>query len=277
MYLDFSASINRLGEDKIRERYGNLFDMYERITGENAYKQPMRIYPAIHYTMGGLWVDYELMSNVSGLFVIGEANFSDHGANRLGASALMQGLADGYFVLPQTIGGYFVGSKGGAPSADHPEFKKALEDIQARTNRLLSIKGKRTVTDFHRELGKVMWDNVGMGRTDASLKQALKRIPKSAASSGKTSMCWAAAVNSIRRWNTRAASPTFWNLPNYWLTTRCNAKNPAAATSAKNTRPKTAKRCGRMTSLPTSRPGNSKAWINFPSCTKNRWFTKKCI
>jgi succinate dehydrogenase / fumarate reductase, flavoprotein subunit len=178
VYLDFSASINRLGEDKIRERYGNLFDMYERITGENAYKQPMRIYPAIHYTMGGLWVDYELMSNVSGLFVIGEANFSDHGANRLGASALMQGLADGYFVLPQTIGGYFVGSKGGAPSADHPEFKKALEDVQARTNRLLSIKGKRTVTEFHRELGKVMWDNVGMGRTDASLKHALKRIPE---------------------------------------------------------------------------------------------------
>ncbi len=178
VYLDFSASINRLGEDKIRERYGNLFDMYERITGENAYKQPMRIYPAIHYTMGGLWVDYELMSNVSGLFVIGEANFSDHGANRLGASALMQGLADGYFVLPQTIGGYFVGSKGGAPSADHPEFKKALEDVQTRTNRLLSIKGKRTVTEFHRELGKVMWDNVGMGRTDASLKHALKRIPE---------------------------------------------------------------------------------------------------
>lgn len=178
VYLDFSASINRLGEDKIRERYGNLFDMYERITGENAYQQPMRIYPAIHYTMGGLWVDYELMSNVQGLFVIGEANFSDHGANRLGASALMQGLADGYFVLPQTIGGYFASGKGGAPSADHPEFKKALEDVQARTRRLLSIKGKRTVTDFHRELGKLMWDNVGMARTEASLKHALERIPE---------------------------------------------------------------------------------------------------
>jgi succinate dehydrogenase / fumarate reductase flavoprotein subunit len=178
VYLDFSASIKRLGEDKIRERYGNLFDMYERITGENAYQQPMRIYPAIHYTMGGLWVDYELMSNLPGLFVIGEANFSDHGANRLGASALMQGLADGYFVLPQTIGGYFASGKGGAPSADHPEFKKALEEIQAKTNRLLSIKGKRTVTEFHRELGKVMWDNVGMGRTEASLKVALERIPQ---------------------------------------------------------------------------------------------------
>ncbi len=178
VYLDFSDSIKRLGEDKIRERYGNLFDMYERITGENAYRQPMRIYPAIHYTMGGLWVDYELMSNVPGLFVIGEANFSDHGANRLGASALMQGLADGYFVLPQTIGGYFASSKGGAPSADHPEFKKALEDIQAKTRKLLSIKGKRTVTEFHRELGKLMWDNVGMARTDASLKHALSRIPE---------------------------------------------------------------------------------------------------
>jgi succinate dehydrogenase / fumarate reductase flavoprotein subunit len=178
VYLDFSDSIKRLGEDKIRERYGNLFDMYERITGENAYRQPMRIYPAIHYTMGGLWVDYELMSNVPGLFVIGEANFSDHGANRLGASALMQGLADGYFVLPQTIGGYFASSKGGAPSADHPEFKKALEDIQARTRKLLSINGKRTVTEFHRELGKLMWDNVGMARTDASLKHALRRIPE---------------------------------------------------------------------------------------------------
>ncbi len=177
VYLDFSASINRLGEEKIQERYGNLFEMYERITGENAYRQPMRIYPAIHYTMGGLWVDYELMSNMPGLFVIGEANFSDHGANRLGASALMQGLADGYFVLPQTIGGYFASGKGGSPSADHPEFKKALEEIQEKTNKLLSIGGKRTVTEFHRELGKVMWDNVGMGRTDASLRHALERIP----------------------------------------------------------------------------------------------------
>ncbi len=178
VYLDFSDSIKRLGEDKIRERYGNLFDMYERITGENAYRQPMRIYPAIHYTMGGLWVDYELMSNVPGLFVIGEANFSDHGANRLGASALMQGLADGYFVLPQTIAGYFATHKNGSYSADHPEFKKALEDVQARTNKLLSIKGKRTVTDFHRELGKLMWDNVGMARTKASLENTLKRIPE---------------------------------------------------------------------------------------------------
>jgi succinate dehydrogenase / fumarate reductase flavoprotein subunit len=178
VFLDFGDSIKRFGEDKIRERYGNLFDMYERITGENAYKQPMRIYPAIHYTMGGLWVDYELMSNIPGLFVIGEANFSDHGANRLGASALMQGLADGYFILPQTIGGYFAGSKNGKYSSDHPEFKKALEEVNVRTNKLLSIKGKRTVSDFHRELGKLMWDNVGMARSKESLTAALKRIPE---------------------------------------------------------------------------------------------------
>jgi succinate dehydrogenase / fumarate reductase, flavoprotein subunit len=177
VYLDFSDAIKRLGRKKIEERYGNLFEMYERITGENAYEQPMRIYPAVHYTMGGLWVDYELMSNIAGLFVIGEANFSDHGANRLGASALMQGLADGYFVLPQTIGGYMAGWKGGKYSTDHPEFKKALEDVNNRLNRLLSIKGRRTVSDFHRELGKLMWDNVGMARTKESLTQALERIP----------------------------------------------------------------------------------------------------
>ncbi|MBK6797577.1 MAG: fumarate reductase/succinate dehydrogenase flavoprotein subunit [Acidobacteria bacterium] len=178
VYLDFADSINRLGKDKIEERYANLFEMYQRITGENAYEQPMRIYPAIHYTMGGLWVDYDLMSNIPGLFVIGEANFSDHGANRLGASALMQGLADGYFVLPHTIGGYFATSGNKKYPTDHPEFKKAEEEVRTRMNKLLSIKGKRTVTDFHRELGKLMWDNVGMGRTEASLKQALERIPE---------------------------------------------------------------------------------------------------
>ena len=178
VYLDFADSIKRLGRNKIQERYGNLFDMYERITGENAYEQPMRMYPAVHYTMGGLWVDYELMSNVPGLFVIGEANFSDHGANRLGASALMQGLADGYFVLPQTIGGYMAGWKSGKVTPDHPEFKKALEDAQNRITTLLNIRGKRTVSEFHRELGKLMWDNVGMARTKQSMEIALQRIPE---------------------------------------------------------------------------------------------------
>jgi succinate dehydrogenase / fumarate reductase, flavoprotein subunit len=178
VYLDFSDSIKRIGRDKIEERYGNLFEMYERITGENAYEQPMRIYPAPHYTMGGLWVDYELMSNIPGLFVIGEANFSDHGANRLGASALMQGLADGYFILPQTIAGYFATQKNGVYPPDHPEFRKAEEDVRARINKLLSIKGGRTVTEFHRELGRLMWDDVGMARNRAGLQQALRRIPE---------------------------------------------------------------------------------------------------
>src|SRR4051794_32902959 len=170
VYLDFADAIKRLGEDKIRERYGNLFDMYEKITGENAYCVPMRIYPAVHYTMGGTWVDYNLMSTVPGLFVVGEANFSDHGANRLGASALMQGLADGYFIVPYTIGNYFASAKQGKPSISHPEFKKAEESIRAFTARLLGIKGKRTVTSFHRELGKLVWDKCGMARNEAGLK-----------------------------------------------------------------------------------------------------------
>jgi succinate dehydrogenase / fumarate reductase flavoprotein subunit len=178
VFLDFSDAINRLGEEKIRERYGNLFEMYERITGENAYVTPMRIYPAIHYTMGGLWVDYGLMSNIPGLYVIGEANFSDHGANRLGASALMQGLADGYFILPYTIGDYFAGAKPVKPSLDNPAFKEAEAEVAARTKRLLSINGKRTVTDFHRELGKLLWEKCGMARNAAGLKEALEKIPE---------------------------------------------------------------------------------------------------
>ena len=178
VYLDFADSIKRLGVNGIRERYGNLFDMYEKITGENAYEVPMRIYPAVHYTMGGSWVDYNLMSNLPGLFVIGEANFSDHGANRSGASALMQGLADGYFVLPYTIGNYFAASKQAKPSAAHAEFKRAEENIRSFTNKLLSIKGKRTPTSLHRELGKLLWEKCGMARNDAGLKEALKRIPE---------------------------------------------------------------------------------------------------
>ncbi len=178
VFLDFADAIKRLSVEVIRERYSNLFDMYQTITGENAYETPMRIYPALHYTMGGLWVDYHLMSSVPGLFVLGEANFSDHGANRLGASALMQGLADGYFVIPYTIGNYFASSKVPRPSTSHPEFKKTEENIRALTNKFLSIKGKRTVTFFHRELGKLMWENCGMARSKQSLELALKRIPE---------------------------------------------------------------------------------------------------
>jgi len=176
--LFFADSIKRLGEDKIRERYGNLFEMYHQITGENAYNGPMRIFPAVHYTMGGLWVDYNLMSNIPGLFVLGEANFSDHGANRLGASALMQGLADGYFVIPYTIGNYLAPHVGERPSTDHPAFKQTEADVRANIHKLLSIKGKRSVDSFHRELGLIMWDHCGMARTEKSLTRALKRLPE---------------------------------------------------------------------------------------------------
>jgi succinate dehydrogenase / fumarate reductase flavoprotein subunit len=178
VYLDFADAIGRLGEDAVRAKYGNLFDMYERITGENPYVVPMRIYPATHYTMGGLWVDYELQSTIPGLFVIGEANFSDHGANRLGASALMQGLADGYFVLPYTIGNYLSGLLGSSPlPVDHPAFRSAEQDVNDRVHRLLSIGGTRSVDHFHRELGKIVWDYIGMARDATGLEKALSEIP----------------------------------------------------------------------------------------------------
>jgi len=178
VYLDFADAIKRLGKETIVERYGNLFEMYERITGEDGYKSPMRIYPAVHYTMGGLWVDYHLMSNVPGLFVIGEANFSDHGANRLGASALMQGLADGYFVLPYTIGHFFASAKPTQVLTTHPEFQKVEEEVKSRIKNLLSIRGRRTVTSFHRELGHLMWEYCGMARNAEGLEGVLKRIPE---------------------------------------------------------------------------------------------------
>ena len=177
VYLDFADAINRLGQKAISDRYGNLFEMYERITGENPYEVPMRIYPAVHYTMGGLWVDYDLMSNIPGLFVLGEANFSDHGANRLGASALMQGLADGYFVIPYTLGGYF-GKGGLSPvSNDAPEVREAMEAASTKVNQLLAVNGKRTTTSFHRELGRIMWEKCGMARNEKGLKEALQEIP----------------------------------------------------------------------------------------------------
>lgn len=177
VYLDFADAIKRLGEETIRERYGNLFEMYERITAENAYQLPMRIYPAPHYAMGGLWVDYNLESNIRGLFVLGEANFSDHGANRLGASALMQGLVDGYFILPYTIGNYLAQTNPGVLSTESPEFRQSRQEVEAFTKRLLSVKGGKTAREFHRDLGKLMWDNVGMTRSESSLKYALRRIP----------------------------------------------------------------------------------------------------
>lgn len=178
VYLDFRDSITRHGQPKIAERYGNLFEMYDKITGENPYEQPMRIYPAPHYTMGGLWVDYNLMSTIPGLFVAGEANFSDHGANRLGASALMQGLADGYFVLPYTVGNYLAGAKLDKIATTHEAFKEATNNIQNQISKLMSIKGTKTVDSFHKELGRIMWHECGMSRSEAGLKKALEAIPK---------------------------------------------------------------------------------------------------
>ncbi len=178
VYLDFADAINRLGENTIRDRYGNLFEMYERITGDDPYHAPMRIYPAVHYTMGGLWADYNLMSTIPGLFVLGEANFSDHGANRLGASALMQGLADGYFIIPYTIGDYLANTDLPSVGVDEKAFKESEQQIDEMVKRLLAIKGNKTVTEFHRELGLIIWNKVGMSRNGKGLKEALEEIPQ---------------------------------------------------------------------------------------------------
>lgn len=176
VYLDFAEAIKRDSRSRIQDKYGNLFDMYENITGENGYEQPMRIYPAPHYTMGGLWVDYNLMSNVPGLFVLGEANFSDHGANRLGASALMQGLADGYFIIPYTLANYFASTKQDRISTDHAECKRLEQETDAQVKKLLSIKGKKTAVEYHREVGRLLWDNCGMARSKESLETAISKI-----------------------------------------------------------------------------------------------------
>jgi succinate dehydrogenase / fumarate reductase flavoprotein subunit len=176
VYLDFAEVLRRVGQDAVRDLYGNLFEMYERITGEDPYRAPMRIYPAIHYTMGGLWVDYDLMSTIPGLFVLGEANFSDHGANRLGASALMQGLADGYFIIPYTLGSYFAAGTPEKITTDHEAFRQAESQVQERVAKLLAIKGKKTAVELHRELGKVMWEHCGMARTRQSLELTIARV-----------------------------------------------------------------------------------------------------
>ncbi|MGH7664631.1 MAG: FAD-binding protein, partial [Gemmatimonadaceae bacterium] len=178
VYLDFSDAIGRLGRAEIAARYGNLFEMYEKITGDDPYRAPMRIFPAPHYTMGGLWVDYDLMSTIPGLFVAGEANFSDHGANRLGASALMQGLADGYFVIPPTVADYLARTGNGRPDTDHPAFAEVEEEVVARTRALLAVDGKLSVDHFHRELGRIVWEYCGMARSRDGLETALERIPE---------------------------------------------------------------------------------------------------
>jgi succinate dehydrogenase / fumarate reductase flavoprotein subunit len=176
VYLDFADAIVRDGRDVIAAKYGNLFEMYEKITGENPYQTPMKIYPAVHYTMGGLWVDYNLMTTIDGLFALGEANFSDHGANRLGASALMQGLADGYFIIPYTIGGYLAGTKLPQVDSSAPEFEKSKAQIKTQVDKLMSVSGKRTVTDFHKSLGKILWDYCGIAKEEEKLTQAKQMI-----------------------------------------------------------------------------------------------------
>ena len=246
VYLDFADAIKRLGEDGVRERYGNLFDMYHQITGENAYKTPMRIYPAVHYTMGGLWVDYNLMSNVPGLFVLGEANFSDHGANRLGASALMQGLADGYFVIPYTIGNYLAPQIGKRPTTDRAEFKKAEAEVRERTQRLLGIKGKRSVDHFHRELGRIMWDYCGMARSEKSLEARAAADPAAARGILEERQRPRRRRGAQRlAGEGRAASPTSSNSANCSASTPWSAANAAAAISARNSNTPTAKRKAR--------------------------------
>ena len=214
VYLDFADAINRLGRTAIEAKYGNLFEMYERITGEDPYEVPMRIYPAVHYTMGGLWVDYDLQSTIPGLFVIGEANFSDHGANRLGASALMQGLADGYFVLPNTIADYLASGPLEKVDASHPAAVEARADVEDRIQRLLAVNGDRTVDSFHRELGQIMWEYCGMERTDDGPAQGDRRDPRAArASSGSGSRCPATARGSTSRWRRPAGWPTSSSWP----------------------------------------------------------------
>ncbi len=220
VYLDFADAIKRLGKNKVQEKYGNLFDMYERITGENGYAQPMRIYPALHYTMGGLWVDYNLMSNLPGLFVLGEANFSDHGANRLGASALMQGLADGYFIIPYTLGNFFASREATEKvTNEHSAFREAMAHAKERVAKLLAIKGKRTAAELHRDLGKAMWEDCGMARTAPAWSTRSRGSVSCVRNSGRASTCPAAARTLTWRWSARAGSRISWSSASSWHAT----------------------------------------------------------
>jgi len=258
VYLDFKDAIKRLGRDAVAARYGNLFDMYHKITDENPYERPMRIYPAIHYTMGGLWVDYNLMSTIDGLFVIGEANFSDHGANRLGASALMQGLADGYFILPYTIGNYFANTPQTKVDNGHPEVQRSLNDTKARINHLLGIKGKQTVDSFHRRLGKIMWDDCGMSRTKESLTNALKKIPALREEFWKDVSVTGEGEELNQNLERAGRVADFLEF----------GENPAVGTSVKNIKLKMVKLNVMMKTSHMLPSGNSKEWINHPSFTR---------
>lgn len=265
VFLDFSTAINRLGEQTIRERYGNLFQMYEKITDVNPYKEPMTIYPAVHYTMGGIWVDYNLMTTIPGLYAIGEANFSDHGANRLGASALMQGLADGYFVLPYTIGDY-LSHEIQTPKikTDLPEFEVAEKGVREKIAKLLSIQGKETVDDLHKKLGHIMWENVGMARSKESLEKAIVEIQALRKS------FWAnvRVPGTDKEFNQELEKAVrladFLELGELMARDALNRNDPAAVTSAWSTRPRKAKRCATTNTTYT--------WLhgNIPARTRNR-------
>jgi succinate dehydrogenase / fumarate reductase flavoprotein subunit len=242
VYLDFAEAIKRLGQKEIEARYGNLFQMYEKIVAEDPYKTPMMIYPASHYAMGGLWVDYNLMSTIPGLFVLGEANFSDHGANRLGASALMQGLADGYFVIPNTINGYLAGTRFGEVTVSHEAFKESEAAVEAQVRRLLNIKGKRTVQDFHRDLGNIMWEYCGMGRTDEGLTKGRKLLAEVKAEFWENVTVPGSHADLSRAWKTPGGWRISWSSPTSCSWTPWPAGNPAAAISMRPSRPRITRR-----------------------------------
>lgn len=274
VYLDFKYAIERLGRDVVAARYGNLFQMYEKIVDDNPYETPMMIFPAIHYTMGGIWVDYELQTSIQGLFAIGEANFSDHGANRLGASALMQGLADGYFVLPYTIQNY-LSDQIQVPrfSTDRPEFEEAEKAIKEKIDRLMKIQGKHSVDSIHRELGLVMWEFVGMGRTAEGLKKLSNASKKSEKNSGQTYL--SLVIRTTLTWNSKKLSvlPTLSKLANSWLVMPSFVKSLAVATSAKNIKLRKAKLFAKMINSLSFLAGNMKAKVKNLKCTKNLLIT----
>ncbi len=260
VYLDFRDAIKRVGKAKIEERYGNLFEMYERITGDDPYKTPMRIYPASHYMMGGLWVDYNLMTTIPGLFAAGEANFSDHGANRLGASALMQGLADGYFVLPSVLGDYLARTKSTKIDESHAEVKKAIADVEERTKKLLSINGERSADSFHRELGHIIWEYCGMARNAEGLKTALEKIPPLREEFWKNVKVLGTGESLNQSLEKAGRVADFLELGRAaCATTRSPATRAPAATSARSTPPKRARPSATTRTSSTSRPGSTPA------------------
>ena len=270
VYLDFADAIKRLGKRTIAERYGNLFEMYERITGEDPYKVPMRIYPAIHYTMGGLWVDYNLMSTIPGLFVLGEANFSDHGANRLGASALMQGLADGYFVIPYTIGDYLASAKPAKVADDGPAAKQAEANAAAITKKLLNGNGKRTVDSFHRELGKIVWDYCGMARNEAGLKKALSLIPALREEFWKNVRVPGANEEFNQSLEKAGRVADFFELAELMCLDALDRKESCGGHFREEYQTPKAKPCATTTTTPTSPPGSTREKAAPPLSTRSR-------